>query len=72
MDMYVFYFYLFFLIQMDQEAMSVLTILIFYNMFFIISLDMQSFAFVHCIFSKQQHLGILCTIINNSSRSQIW
>jgi hypothetical protein len=29
MDMYVFYFYLFFLIQMDQEAMSVLTILIF-------------------------------------------
>jgi hypothetical protein len=34
---------------MDQEAMSVLTVLIFWNMIFIFSMDMQTFAFVHCI-----------------------
>jgi hypothetical protein len=36
---------------MDQEAMSVLAVLIFWNMIFIISMDMQTFSFVHCIFS---------------------
>jgi hypothetical protein len=40
-----------FFIQTDQEAMHELTILIFLNMIFIISIDMQTFAFVHCIFS---------------------
>ena len=41
----------FLFIQMDQEAMSVLTILIFLNMIFKIFIDMQTFAFVHCIFN---------------------
>jgi hypothetical protein len=30
-------------------------------MIFIIAMDMQTFAFVHCIFSTHQHLGIFCT-----------
>jgi hypothetical protein len=30
-------------------------------MIFIISMDMQTFAFVHYIFSTHQHLGIFCT-----------
>jgi hypothetical protein len=38
--------------------MSMLTVLIFRNMIFIISMDMQTFAFVHCVFSTHQHLGI--------------
>jgi hypothetical protein len=57
---------------MDQEAMKVLTVLIFFEMIFIISMDMQTFAFVHCIFSTHQHLGIFCTMLHNSSRSPIW
>jgi hypothetical protein len=57
---------------MGQDAMSVFTILIFWNMIFIISMDMQTFAFVHCIFSTHQHLGIFCTMLHNSSRSLIW
>jgi hypothetical protein len=48
---------------MDEEAMNVLTILIFWNMIFIISMDMQTFAFVHCICSTHQRLGIFCTIM---------
>jgi hypothetical protein len=39
---------------------------------FIISMDMQVLAFVHCIFSTHQHLGIFCTMLHNSSRSPIW
>jgi hypothetical protein len=62
MDLCVFdIFYNFLKIQMDHEAMSVLTVLIFYNMIFIIFMDLQTFAFVHCIFSIHQHLGIFCT-----------
>jgi hypothetical protein len=44
----------------------------FLNMIFIISMDMQSFAFVHYIFNIYQHLGIFCTMLHNSSRSLIW
>jgi hypothetical protein len=52
MDLCIFYIYLLFIyIQMDQEAMSVLTVLVILNMTFIISMDMQTNAFVHCIFS---------------------
>ena len=36
---------------MYEKAMSKLTVLIFKNMIIIISMDMQTFAFVHCIFS---------------------
>jgi hypothetical protein len=71
MDLYIFYINFYF-IQMDQEAMSVLTILIFLNTVFSISMDMQTFAFVHCIFSTHQHLGIFCTMLHHSSRSLIW
>jgi hypothetical protein len=53
MDLCVFYFlFKFFFIQMDHEAMSVLTILIFWNLIFIISIDMQTFAIVHSNFNK--------------------
>jgi hypothetical protein len=41
-------------------------------MIFIISMDMQTFAFVHCNFDTHQHLGIFCTMLYNSSRSPIW
>jgi hypothetical protein len=57
---------------MDQEAMSVLTILIFQNMIFIISMNIQTFAFVHRIFNIHQYLGNFCTMLHNSSRSPIW
>jgi hypothetical protein len=57
---------------MDQEAMSILTILIFWNMIFIIFMGMQTFALVHCIFSTHQHLEIFCTMLYKSSRSTIW
>jgi hypothetical protein len=73
MDLCVFDIYIYFdFIQMGHEAMNVLTVLIFYNMTFIIAMDMQTFAFVHCIFSTHQHLGIFCTMLHNSSRSSIW
>jgi hypothetical protein len=39
---------------------------------FFISIDMQTFAFVHYIFSIHHHLGIFCTMLYNSSRSPIW
>jgi hypothetical protein len=57
---------------MGHEATSVLTVPIFKNMIFIIAMDMQTFAFVHCILSTHQHLGIFCTMLHNSSRSPIW
>jgi hypothetical protein len=41
-------------------------------MIIIISMDMQTFAFVHCIFSTHQHLGIFYTMLHNSSRTLIW
>jgi hypothetical protein len=41
-------------------------------MIFIISIDMQTFDFEHCIFRTYQHLGIFCTMLHNSSRSPIW
>jgi hypothetical protein len=46
----------------DEEAMNVRTILIFLNMIFIISMDTQTFAFVHCIFSTQSawEFFVLC------------
>jgi hypothetical protein len=39
-------------------------------MIFIIAMDMQTFAFVHCIFNTHQHLGIFCTMLRNSSSLQ--
>jgi hypothetical protein len=74
MDLCAFYFLFFkdFLIQMDQEAMGVLTIPIFWKMFFYFPMDMQTFAFVHCILSTHQHLRSSCTMLHNSSRSLIW
>jgi hypothetical protein len=70
----VFFFKLIFFIfiQMDQEAMSMLTVLIFQHMIFIISMDMQTFAFVHYIFSTHQYLEKFCTMLYYSSRSPIW
>jgi hypothetical protein len=41
-------------------------------MIFIISMGMQTFAFVHCTFNTHQHVGISCTMLHNSSRSPIW
>ena len=43
---------------MDQDAIGDLTIMIFKIIIFIISIDMQTFAFVHYIFSTHQRLGI--------------
>jgi hypothetical protein len=53
--------------------MSVHTILIFQNtiIIIIISMDMQTIVFIHCIFSIHQHLGIFCTMLHNLSRSSI-
>jgi hypothetical protein len=47
----VFLIFEFFLIQTDYEAMTMLTVLIFLNMIFIISMDMQTFILVHYTFS---------------------